>query len=91
VLELSSGAVRPLTFEDGAEGLDSWSADGQWVFYSSSSRDIAGMNDIYKVPLAGGTPVPVSAEQRRIGLYFLLPLGIPGDRWCDALDCGAAR
>lgn len=72
ILELASGAVRQLTFEDGSEGLDGWSADGQWVYYSSSSRDIAGMNDVYKVPLAGGTPVPVSAD-RYLSEYWSAP------------------
>ncbi|HEV8197217.1 MAG TPA: DPP IV N-terminal domain-containing protein, partial [Gemmatimonadales bacterium] len=63
VLTLGSGALRRLTFEDGAEQLDGWSADGRWIYYSSSSHDIAGMNDVYKVARAGGTPVPVSADR----------------------------
>jgi tricorn protease len=63
VLTLATGAVRRLTYEEGAEQLDGWSGDGQWLFYSSSSRDIAGMNDVYKVRAGGGTPVPVSADR----------------------------
>lgn len=72
VLEMASGALRQLTFEDGAEGLDGWSADGRWVYYSSNSRDIAGMNDVYRVALAGGTPVPVSAD-RYLSEYWSAP------------------
>lgn len=63
ILELASGGLRRVTFEEGAEQLDGWSPDGQWLHYSSSSRDIAGMNDVYRVPVAGGTPVPVSADR----------------------------
>src|SRR6266545_653441 len=63
VLTLATGGLRRLTFEDGAEQLDSWSPDGQWLYYSSSSRDISGMNDVYKVRAGGGTPVPVSADR----------------------------
>jgi tricorn protease len=63
VLTLATGALRRLTYEEAVENLDAWSADGQWVYYSSSSRDIAGMNDVYKVRSGGGTPVPVSADR----------------------------
>lgn len=63
VLTLSTGALRRLTFEDGVEALDGWSADGAWLFYSSNSRDISGMNDVYRVRAAGGMPMPVSADR----------------------------
>src|ERR1041384_3331289 len=56
VLTLGTGALRRLTFEDGAEQLDAWSPDGQWLYYSSSSRDISGMNDEYKDSAPGGAP-----------------------------------
>jgi Tol biopolymer transport system component/C-terminal processing protease CtpA/Prc len=63
VMTLSSGALRRLTFEDGIEQLDAWSPDGKWIYYSSNSRDIAGMADAYKVSTTGGTPIPVSADR----------------------------
>ncbi|NOT07237.1 MAG: PDZ domain-containing protein [Gemmatimonadales bacterium] len=71
-LNLATGALRRLTFEDGAEQLDSWSPDGQWLYYSSSSRDIAGMNDVYKVRASGGTPMAVSAD-RYASEYWAMP------------------
>ncbi|MEJ7662822.1 MAG: hypothetical protein WKG07_26315 [Hymenobacter sp.] len=40
--------------------------------YSSTSRDIAGMNDIYRVPVGGGTPTPVSAD-RYANEFFAAP------------------
>ncbi|MBK9155614.1 MAG: PD40 domain-containing protein [Chloracidobacterium sp.] len=63
ILDLSSGGVRRLTFDDGSENLDAWSRDGAWIYYSSNVRDIAGMNDIYRVASTGGTPMQVSADR----------------------------
>lgn len=63
VLDLSGGALRRLTFDDGLEQLDGWSRDGQWIYFSSISRDIAGMNDIYRVRATGGTPMTVSDDR----------------------------
>ena len=62
VLTFSSGAVERLTYDDAPEQLSSWSGDSRWIYFSSSSHDISGMNDIYRVSVAGGTPMPVSAD-----------------------------
>lgn len=72
VLELATGALRRLTFDDGTEQLDAWSPDGTWVYFSSSSRDIAGMQDVYRVRSAGGTPMPVAAD-RYASEYWAAP------------------
>ena len=53
VLTLATGAVRQVTFDDGLDRLDGWSRDGKWLYFSSSARDIASMNDIYRVSLDG--------------------------------------
>ncbi len=63
VLQLDSGDVRRLTFDDAFEQLDAWSRDGKWIYFSSTSRDIAGMNDIYRVAATGGTPMQVSSDR----------------------------
>ena len=63
LLELTSGNVRRLTFDDGGENLDAWSRDGAWLYFSSNARDIAGMNDIYRVAATGGTPMQVSSDR----------------------------
>ncbi len=55
--------MRRLTWDDGLEQLDGWSRDGRWIYFSSTSRDIAGMNDIFRVSADGGTPMPVSEER----------------------------
>ncbi len=63
VLELASGDVRRLTFDDASEQLDAWSRDSRWIYFSSSSHDIASMNDIFRVNVAGGTPMEVTADR----------------------------
>lgn len=63
VLEIASGNLRRLTFDDASEQLDAWSRDGRWIYFSSNSRDIAGMNDIFRVSATGGTPMQVSSDR----------------------------
>ncbi|MEP7348174.1 MAG: peptidase S41, partial [Gemmatimonadaceae bacterium] len=63
LLTLATGQVQRLTFDDGNEALDAWSPDGEWLYYSTSAHDIAGMNDIYRVRARGGTPMPVAADR----------------------------
>ena len=63
ILDFGTGALRRLTFDDGLEQLDGWSRDGQWIYFSSTSRDISGMNDIYRVRATGGTPMTVSDDR----------------------------
>ncbi|MFB3855271.1 MAG: S41 family peptidase [Vicinamibacterales bacterium] len=72
ILTLATGALEHLTFDDGLERLDNWSRDGQWIYFSSTSRDIAGMNDIHRVRASGGTPMPVSAD-RYTSEFFAAP------------------
>ena len=73
ILDLTSGEVRRLTFDDGNEQLDAWSRDGEWIYFSSTARDIAGMNDIYRVASSGGTPMQISAD-RYTNEYNATPL-----------------
>jgi Tol biopolymer transport system component/C-terminal processing protease CtpA/Prc len=63
VLDFASGDLKRLTFDDGFEQLDSWSYDGKWIYFSSTARDIASSNDVYRVSAAGGTPMQVSADR----------------------------
>ena len=46
--------------------------DGRFVYFSSSSQDISGMNDIFRVSVEGGTPMPVSAD-RYVNEFFAAP------------------
>lgn len=72
VLTLATGVLKQLTVDDGLERVDAWSRDGRWVYFSSTSRDIAGMNDLYRVRADGGTPMLVSAD-RYTGEFFAAP------------------
>ncbi len=69
VLDLATSALRRLTFDDGAEQLDGWSPDGEWIYLSTTSRDIAGMNDVHRVRASGGTPMLVAGD-RYVSEYF---------------------
>ncbi|QIP11874.1 PDZ domain-containing protein [Spirosoma aureum] len=63
LLALETGTIKRLTYDDGAEVLNAWSRDGKMVYFQSTSRDISGMNDIYRVPVSGGTPMAITADR----------------------------
>jgi Tol biopolymer transport system component len=63
VLTLATGGVRRITWDDGLEQLDGWSRDSRWIYFSSTGHDIAGMNDIFRVPREGGTPMAITADR----------------------------
>jgi len=63
VLTLATGDTRRLTWDDGNDQLDGWSRDGKWLYFSSTSRDIAGMSDVYRVRATGGTPMIVAGDR----------------------------
>ncbi|WP_254448612.1 DPP IV N-terminal domain-containing protein [Spirosoma rhododendri] len=79
LLTLETGELRRLTYDDGAETLTGWAPDSKIVYFQSTSRDVAGMNDIYRVPITGGTPMAVTADRYASEFY-----GTPsptGRRW----------
>jgi Tol biopolymer transport system component/C-terminal processing protease CtpA/Prc len=63
ILNLETSGLQRLTFDDSLDQLDAWSRDGNWIYFSSTSKDIAGMNDIFRVSADGGTPMQVSADR----------------------------
>ncbi len=72
VLTFAGGELQRLTFSDGMDQLDGWSRDGRWIYFSTSSGDISGMNDVLRVASDGGTPMPVAAD-RYASEYFSAP------------------
>jgi tricorn protease len=72
VVALANSEVTRLTFDDANELVTGWSADGKWVYFSSSSHDVSGMNDVYRVAADGGTPMQVAAD-RYATEYFASP------------------
>ncbi len=72
VLNLESNDLLRITFDDALDNLDAWSRDGKWLYFSSSSKDIAGMNDIFRVAATGGTPMQISND-RYTSEFFAAP------------------
>jgi len=72
VLTLATGTLKRITFDDANDALDAWSRDGKYLYFSSTSQDIAGMAYIFRVNAEGGTPMPVSAD-RYVAEYFAAP------------------
>ncbi len=63
VVNLETGDLSRITFDDAGEQLDAWSRDGNWLYFSSTGKDISGMNDIFRVSANGGTPMQVSSDR----------------------------
>ena len=72
VLMLAKGELRRLTFDDVSEQLDAWSRDGRSIYFSSGTKDVNGMNDVYRVSVDGGTPMAVS-DDRFVQEYWSAP------------------
>lgn len=72
VLDVATNALLRITYDDGGEQLDAWSPDGEWLYFSSSSQDIAGMQDVYRVRASGGTPMRVAGD-RYASEYWAAP------------------
>ncbi|MDZ4797804.1 MAG: DPP IV N-terminal domain-containing protein [Bryobacteraceae bacterium] len=72
VVHLATGELKRLTFDEGLERADGWSADGKYVYFSSSATDIAAMADIQRVPVDGGSPMIYSGD-RYAAEYFAAP------------------
>ena len=62
VLDLMTGDARRITYDDTRELLDGWSRD-RWIYFSSNSGEAdSGAADVWRIPAAGGTPMPVTNE-----------------------------
>ncbi len=72
ILTLATGQLKRLTFDDVPEQLDAWSRDGRSIYFSSGTKDVNGMNDIYRVGVDGGTPMAVTAD-RFVQEYWSAP------------------
>jgi Tol biopolymer transport system component/C-terminal processing protease CtpA/Prc len=72
VLTFATGTLDRLTFSDGMDQLDAWSRDGRSVYFTTNTQDISGMNDVLRVSVDGGTPMPVTAD-RYVNEYWGAP------------------
>jgi tricorn protease len=62
VLTLATGEVTRLTFDDANELVTGWSADSASILFQTGSHEVSGVLDVYRVAIAGGTPMPVAAD-----------------------------
>lgn len=62
ILTLATGQLKQLTYDDASDDLSAWSRDGKYIYFSSASRDISGMGDVYRVATKGGTPMLLTDE-----------------------------
>lgn len=62
-LDFATGNLTRITFDDVPDQLEAWSRDGKYLYFSSTSRDISGMCDIFRVKSTGGTPMQFSADR----------------------------
>jgi Tol biopolymer transport system component/C-terminal processing protease CtpA/Prc len=70
VVQLDTGALKRLTFDDANDRLDAWSADGRTIFYSTLGHNVGpGASDIYQINSKGGTPMPAVAEKYQNVFY----------------------
>ena len=63
VLNFATGALRRITWSSTPDALSAWSQDGKWLYFTSSTDDVAGEGDIFRVSAGGGTPLEVSRER----------------------------
>ena len=72
IFNLKTSELKRLTYDDGNEALSGWSPDGKYIYYATSSHDISGMNDVYRIKATGGTPMAVS-NNRYMSEFFAAP------------------
>lgn len=72
LMEITTGQLTRLTYDDANDELNNWSADSKYIYFTSSSKDIAGMRDIYRIKASGGTAVLVS-DNRYVAEFYAAP------------------
>ena len=61
-MTLGDGAVERLTHDDVTPDLNAWASDGRSIYFSTPVHNLAYQEDIYRVTVDGGTPMPVLHE-----------------------------
>jgi Tol biopolymer transport system component/C-terminal processing protease CtpA/Prc len=72
VFDTRTAALTRVTYDDAAEQLGGWSPDGEWLYFNSTARDVAGMHDVLRVKATGGTPMIVAGD-RYASEYWAAP------------------
>lgn len=72
IMNIATGAINRLTYDDANDEINNWSADGRYIYFTSNAKDIAGMRDVYRINATGGTPMLVS-DNRYVAEFFAAP------------------
>lgn len=72
VLTFATAELKRLTFDDANDQLDAWSRDGRWIYFTTGGHNVSFMNDVYRISVEGGTPMPVTAQLYE-NQYFSAP------------------
>ena len=67
VMPIEGGTPRQLTFNTTGDTLANWTPDGEHILFASSRGTHPFLNPLYKVPVAGGVPVPLDVDQGATG------------------------
>lgn len=70
-MNLESGELTRITYDDAPEEVSGWSSDG-YIYFSSTSKDIAGYRDVYRIKYSGGSAMLVS-DNRYVSEYQGVP------------------
>lgn len=71
-INLLTGKLTRITYDDGGDEVSNWSKDGKYLYFGSTSRDISGMRDVFRVKASGGTPMLVS-DNRYVSEFHPAP------------------
>ena len=88
------GKARNLTNNPALDGFPSFSRDGKWIYFTSNRT---GEDRIWKMPAAGGDPVPVTSfvgyaaleSPDGAWLYYADAVFVPGTLWRIPVSGGA--
>jgi dipeptidyl aminopeptidase/acylaminoacyl peptidase len=86
VVDVESGAVRPLVTAPSGQGDPVWSPDGRWVLFTASHPDTSRAyflnNELARVPAEGGEPeILTGAFDEDVSAVAWLPQGVVFTAW----------
>ncbi len=77
VAHIESRAMRRLTFDPASDNHPEWSADGKWIYFTSSRGEddepppLNAKTQVWKVSVDGGAPLPVTRFKDGVDDYAI--------------------